>query len=125
MLVVILDSSFSCSLFPYQLFTKRRKMKKKLRFYFLFNFFCLIILTNAYKPVLLFHGVLSDAASMTIIGERIKEVCRFKKRLKMIIVFMDEREFFDLMWIFEVKILQEILKYLKNYKIHSKSIYKA
>jgi hypothetical protein len=50
-------------------------MKKKFLLYFLFNFFCLIILTNAYKPVLLFHGVLSDAASMTIIEDRIKEVC--------------------------------------------------
>lgn len=30
--------------------------------------------TNAYKPVVLLHGILSDASSMSIIGDQIKQV---------------------------------------------------
>lgn len=33
-----------------------------------------IPLSDAYKPVVLLHGILSDAASMTIIGDQIRAV---------------------------------------------------
>jgi len=40
-------------------------------------FLLILASTSAYKPVVLFHGILSDAASMLIIGEEIKLVSFF------------------------------------------------
>lgn len=49
-------------------------------------FLLLITLINAYKPVVLMHGILSDAASMGIIADRIKLVRKASKVIQLLFV---------------------------------------